>query len=140
MRIKIFAIAVVLGTALSSFAGQTSLYASYESVRQALLQSSVSDVRATAKKLAAVARSEKQEAVARRAEALAAAGDVAAAQKEFAAVSDEVIKFRDADKSSARPAIAYCSMAKKSWLQPRGAISNPYVDASMRSCGEFKSN
>jgi hypothetical protein len=29
-------------------------------------------------------------------------------------------------------------MAKQSWLQPKGEISNPYFDASMRSCGEIK--
>jgi hypothetical protein len=37
-----------------------------------------------------------------------------------------------------RPAVAYCSMEKKSWLQPRGEITNPYVAAPMRACGEFR--
>jgi hypothetical protein len=29
-------------------------------------------------------------------------------------------------------------MARHSWLQPKGEISNPYLDASMRTCGEVK--
>ena len=37
-----------------------------------------------------------------------------------------------------KPVVAYCSMEKKSWLQPKGAITNPYVDAAMRACGEVK--
>jgi hypothetical protein len=32
-------------------------------------------------------------------------------------------------------------MAKRSWLQPEGDISNPYyADVAMRGCGEVKSN
>jgi hypothetical protein len=52
-------------------------------------------------------------------------------------VSDEVIKYRES-RCCKRPIVVYCSMEKKSWLQPEGQISNPYVDASMRKCGEIK--
>jgi len=45
-----------------------------------------------------------------------------------------VIKFR----AAGRPSVAYCSMEKKSWLQPAGTpISNPYLDGGMRTCGQF---
>jgi hypothetical protein len=137
MRIKTLVTAALFVSAVTAFAGQTGIYSSYENVRQALLKTSVADVQSTAKKLAAVARSEKQEAIARRADALATASDVAAARKQFASVSDEMIKFRAADRGE-RPSVAYCPMEKKSWLQPKGDITNPYVGDAMRSCGELK--
>jgi hypothetical protein len=34
-----------------------------------------------------------------------------------------------------RPVVAYCPMVKKAWLQPDGAIGNPYAP-SMLGCGE----
>lgn len=137
MRIRTLAILVVLFVSVPLFANETKIYSSYESVRQALLKNAVPDVQKSAAALAAAARSEKQDAVAARATALAGATSVASARKAFAALSDEVIKFRDA-QSGDKPSVAYCSMEKKSWLQPKGAIANPYVDAGMRGCGEFK--
>lgn len=37
-----------------------------------------------------------------------------------------------------RPIVAYCPMVKRPWLQPDGAIGNPY-DSSMLRCGEVVS-
>lgn len=115
----------------------TKIYASYETARQALLKTSLPEVQVSARQLAAVARSEKQPAVAAKADALASSKDIAAARSAFAALSDELIRLR-ARTPGARLSVAYCSMEKKSWLQPPGAIANPYVDASMRGCGEFR--
>ena len=126
---------VSLFLALPLFANETKIYSSYESVRQALLKGSVSDIQTSAKDLATVAHNEKQEAIAVQAETLAEAADMAAARKVFGMLSDEVIRFRAAGCCD-RPAVAYCAMAKKSWLQPAGSpISNPYLDGNMRSCG-----
>ena len=94
-------------------------------------------MQSSAKQLAATARAEKQSAVAAKADALATAKDMAAARAAFAALSDEMIKFR-ASAGGDRPAVAYCSMEKKSWLQPKGTITTPYVAASMRACGELR--
>ena len=47
-----------------------------------------------------------------------------------------MIVYRNATSEEPRPVVAYCSMAKHSWLQPKGEIENPYFDASMRACGE----
>ena len=115
----------------------TNLFTNYENARQALIKTSLPDVQSSAKQLATAARTEKQPSVAAKADALATAKDIAAARAAFAALSDEMIKFR-ASASGNRPAVAYCSMEKKSWLQPSGAISNPYVASSMRACGEFR--
>ncbi len=137
MRIRALVILVALFLTVPLFANETKIYSSYENVRQALLKNAVPDVQKTARQLASVARSEKQQTIAVQAATLAEATDVTSARKVFAALSDEMIKFRAA-ACCARPAVAYCSMEKKSWLQPAGApISNPYLDASMRKCGAF---
>jgi len=134
MRIRALIILASLFVAAPLFANETKIYSSYETLRQALLKNSVADVQKSAKTLASAARSEKQELIAVQAETLAEATQIASARKVFAALSDGVIKFR----AAGRPSVAYCSMEKKSWLQPAGTpISNPYLDGGMRACGQF---
>ena len=133
----IVAVVTMLVFAVAASAGQTKLFENYESVRQALLSGSLDDVQRTANDLEDVARTEKQNGIAERASALAAAADLKGARDSFAMLSEEVIRFRDA-RSGNRPVVVYCSMEKKSWLQPKGAITNPYMDESMRSCGEVR--
>lgn len=134
--ITVTALAVFL-IALAASAAQTKLFTSYEAVRQALLSNSVADVQRTAADLADAARAEKQHVIAERASALAAVGDLKGARNSFAMLSEELIRFRDA-RSGDRPVVGYCSMKKASWLQPKGAITNPYMDESMRSCGDVQ--
>jgi len=137
MRIRTVVTLASLLLSVPLFANETRIYPSYETVRQALLKNAIADVQKSAATLASVSRSEKQQAIAVQAESLAAAKDVASARKAFARLSDEVIKFRAAG-SGQRPSIAYCSMEKKSWLQPAGTpIANPYLDGGMRTCGQF---
>ena len=134
MRKLIVVLALI---AMPLMAAQTKIYSAYESTRQALLNGSVPQIQLTAKQLALAARAGKQETIAAKADAVSAARDLATAKSAFAALSDEVIRLRAAD-SGDRPVVVYCSMEKKSWLQPKGAINNPYVAASMRSCGEIR--
>jgi len=110
------------------------LFPSYESARQALMTQNVPKIQSAAAALAKDARAAKQDAVAVRAEALAKATSFPAAKSAFGALSDEMIRYRAAMKAK-EPIVVYCSMEKKSWLQPRGTVVNPYVDPSMRSCG-----
>ncbi len=124
--------------ALSASAAQTKIFEKYESVRQALLNGSADEAQTAAKALAETARAEKQNAITERSEALAASANLKAARDSFAMLSEEVIRFRDA-RSGRRPEVVYCSMHKASWLQPKGAITNPYADdKSMLACGEFR--
>ena len=134
--ITITALAVFL-FALAASAGQPSLFDRYEAARQALLSGSLDDVHRTASELADTASALKQRKIAERATALSTAADLKGARDSFAMLSEEVIYYRDV-RSGPRPVVVYCSMEKKSWLQPKGAITNPYVDASMRSCGEIQ--
>ncbi len=135
MKRLIFLVVVLVAVAAS--AAQQPLFARYEAVRQGLLKESIPEVQSSAKTLARAARGAKQAAIAERAEALAKTANIKDARNAFAALSDEMIKFRNS-QSGDRPAVAYCTMEKKSWLQPKGKISNPYLDPSKQSCGEFK--
>jgi len=141
MKRTILAIAAlsVFLFALAASAGQTNLFKKYESVRQALLIGSLEGLHRSTQELANTAIAEKQNAIAERANALASVANLEAARDSFAMLSEELVRFRDG-RSGARPVVVYCSMEKKSWLQPQGVISNPYVDASMRTCGEVRSD
>ena len=115
----------------------TTLFPSYESARQALMTQNVPKIQSAAAALAKEARAANQGAVAARADALANATSFPAAKSAFGALSDEMIRYRTTLKAK-EPIVVYCSMEKKSWLQPRGTVVNPYVPASMRGCGEVK--
>jgi len=129
-------ILLTLLASLPLFASPT-LFPSYESARQALLTGRVPQIQSAAATLAKNARAAKQNTVAARADALAKATTLPAAKTAFGALSDEMIRYRTAVKAK-EPVVVYCSMEKKSWLQPKGTIVNPYVDASMRGCGEVR--
>ncbi len=126
--------------AFSAGAGQSTLFGKYENVRQALLKDSLTDIQRTAKDLAEAARTEKQPSIAERAEALSGVAGLKAARDSFAMLSEQMIRFRDG-ASGDRPIVIYCPMHKASWLQPKGAVTNPYADdASMRSCGQVRND
>lgn len=69
---------------------------------------------------------------------LAGAGDIAAAREAFFLLSKRLARYREM-VGGERPAVAYCPMVKKSWLQPLGEIGNPYHGQSMPRCGEIVS-
>jgi hypothetical protein len=112
------------------------LFTKYESVRQSLLKSDLAGAKKHAAALATDAKAAKNATVAEFAQSVAKSNDMDGARRSFAMLSDELIKVRNAAKG-ARPAVYYCSMVKKSWLQPKGQIGNPY-DSAMAMCGELK--
>lgn len=71
----------------------------------------------------------------RAADTLASARSLGEARKAFYELSKPLIRYR-ALVSGERPVVAYCPMAKRSWLQPEGDIGNPYHGAEMLRCGE----
>lgn len=115
---------------------EANLFSKYESVRQAFLKNSLTDVNQTAAALAADARAAKNDAVATRADAVAKAPDMAKARAALGALSEEMIRQRERAKEG-RPAVYHCPMVGKSWLQPKGEVGNPY-DGSMKTCGVLK--
>lgn len=117
------------------------LFPPYELARQALLAASLDAVKSSAASLASGASASKQPEIAADAGALAKSSDIESARHAFAALSDAMIAYCTAGNEQPKPQVVYCSMAKRSWLQPKGAISNPYyADPAMRGCGEVKSN
>ncbi len=117
------------------------LYPRYEAVRQALLVDSLEQTKSSAALLGTDAQRAKETRIASAAAALAKSADMPSARESFAALSEAMIAYRAASGERPKPQVVYCSMAKHSWLQPPGAISNPYyADAAMRGCGEIKSD
>jgi hypothetical protein len=114
-----------------------SLFPAYESVRQALADQSLDRAKISALELQKQAVEAKRSDVASSAKALVTASSLDSARTAFAGVSEAMIAYRRAMKAD-RPAVAYCSMVKHSWLQSEGPISNPYVGREMATCGEFK--
>jgi len=69
------------------------------------------------------------------AEALAEAESLEAARGAFYELSKPMVRWREGVASDDRPAVAYCPMHKKSWLQPGEEIGNPY--GGMPGCGKI---
>lgn len=69
---------------------------------------------------------------------LAGASDLTASRDAFYELSKPLVRWRQAAVVEV-PAVAYCPMAKRSWLQPEGDLSNPYYGQSMLTCGEIVS-
>jgi hypothetical protein len=136
------AVAIVVAAAMFVTRGgeAQSLYPKYDAVRVALVHDDVSSAAKRAKELADLAQASDQNLVASKAAAVASATDLEASRHAFAELSDAMIAYRGKSKEEPKPVVAYCSMAKHSWLQPNGPISNPYLGSSMTTCGEIKMN
>ncbi len=116
-----------------------SLFPAYEPVRLALANDSLPDAQKGASALAKLAKEAKRDDIAAKADGIAKASSIADARAAFSTLSDAMIAYRKNVKANA-PAVAYCSMEKKYWLQAKGEINNPYLGRSMPACGEFKEN
>ncbi len=71
--------------------------------------------------------------------ALTRATSLEAARDAFYDLSKPLVRWRKATIETTAPegwpTVAYCPMAKRSWLQPAGEIGNPYHGQSMLRCG-----
>lgn len=124
----------------------------YEAVRQALLADRTAGVAGhaaaiekTVRGLAAGAPGSRDAGlqallpeVAAAASRLAMAKDLKAARAAFGDLSNSLIRWREA-AGGPGPVVVYCSMVKKSWLQPKGELGNPYYGQEMARCGEVVS-
>ena len=128
-----FVLAILIATPLFA---NTTLFTKYEAVRQSLLKSDLAGTQKNAAALSTEAQKAKKRMVSEFAQGVEKSRDLTAARRNFAALSDEMIKVRKT-ATGARPSVYYCPMVKKSWLQPKGQIGNPY-DSMMALCGELK--
>ncbi|MEM6793150.1 MAG: hypothetical protein AAF725_04175 [Acidobacteriota bacterium] len=68
---------------------------------------------------------------------LAAASSLEEARDAFYGISKPLVRWRKAaDPQAQGPEVYYCSMTRRSWLQPAGEVANPYHGSSMLRCGE----
>jgi len=134
------AVAIIVAAAMFFTRGGDAqpLYPKYEGARLALVADDFGSAAKRAKELSGLAKESEQNAVAAKADALAAATDLESARHAFAELSDAMIAYRASAGEEPKPVVAYCSMTKHSWLQPKGPISNPYLGANMTTCGEIK--
>ena len=132
------AILVAVAVLLAGGSDPQPLYPRYDAIRLALVNQSLPVAQARAHDLAETARAEDQEAIASLADAVAKGADLQRARDAFAELTDAMIVYRNAAREEPKPVLAYCSMAKRSWLQPAGEIGNPYLGADMRACGEVR--
>ena len=67
---------------------------------------------------------------------LAEAKTLDEARDAFYDLSKPLVRLRGAAVDP-MPVVAYCSMSKRSWLQPKGKIGNPYHGSAMPHCGQI---
>ncbi len=47
-----------------------------------------------------------------------------------------LVRYREATGAAeGRPVVVYCPRVRKSWLQAKGAVTNPYYGSSVLPCG-----
>jgi Protein of unknown function (DUF3347) len=120
-----------------------SVYDNYITVQGALAQDSLKGVSTAATAMAKAIHSDSMKMLspklAQQAEALAKAKDLGTTRDAFKSLSDSLISYLKEQKVPVGAYyVAYCPMAKASWLQTSKTILNPYMGASMVHCGQIK--
>ena len=121
-----------------------SVFDNYLKVQGALVQDSLEGVSGAGTAMAKAIKDNAKHAlpakVAEQAEALGKVKDLQAARAAFKSLSDSLIVFVKGQKAAAGTYhVAYCPMAKASWLQTGKTVMNPYMGKSMPHCGQLKS-
>ena len=132
----VLALATTLPVAASDFVND--VVGNYLTIQTALVNDDLAPVTAAAKALQqhAATLGADGKAVADAAARAAEARTLEAARDAFADLSTAIIGYADTTKQPvAGKIVAYCPMAKKSWVQADGAIANPYYGKAMASCG-----
>lgn len=119
------------------------VFDSYITVQGALAQDSLKGISTAATTMAKAIQGDSKKAlspkVAQQTQALANAKDLATARDAFKSLSDSLIQYLNDQKVPAGSYyVAYCPMAKASWLQTDKTIMNPYMGKGMLHCGQIK--
>lgn len=113
--------------------------APYLHIQTALAGDSIEGVAAAAEAIAGAAAElgDAGAAIVTAARAVALADDLKKARATFGLLSNAVIGYaREAGLGELR--LAFCPMARKSWIQEDGVIANPYHGSEMLTCGSFR--
>ena len=132
-----------MATALLAGSGSAELSpavaAPYLHIQTALAGDSIEGVAEAAEAVGAAAGElgDAGAAIVTAARALALADDLTKARAAFGLLSDAVIGYaREVGLGELR--LAFCPMARKSWIQEDGFIANPYHGSEMLDCGSFR--
>jgi hypothetical protein len=134
---------LIIGPARPAIASgpMQSVVASYLEIHALLASDRIDGVKAPAQEIVkqATAMGADGAAIVKAAKAVEAAADLKTARDAFGPLSEAVIAAAKAEGWSdlGDVKLAFCPMAKASWLQKGEKIRNPYYGSSMLECGEF---
>lgn len=138
-RHMLIALAMAVIAAPAAAAVADGLAAPYLHIQLALANDSIEGIAEAAETMAEEAASmgDPARAIAAAARALAAAQDLKTARAVFGPLSDALIAYGE-EVGFGELRVAYCPMARKSWVQKGAEILNPFHGSSMLSCGTFR--
>jgi hypothetical protein len=133
-------VVVVAASGVQASASVETVIAAYLEIQSALANDSIEGVPPAARRIgeAAGKMGASGAPIVKAAGMVADAKDIKAARDAFGPLSEAVITAVKADPAAHDVKLAYCPMAKASWLQKEEKIRNPYYGSSMLSCGEFR--
>lgn len=120
------------------------VFDNYIKVQAMLAQDSMEGIGGTADQIAKVVREDSKKRfppkIAQQAEALSQAKDLETARTAFKALSESLIGYvKQQEIPAGAYYVAYCPMAKASWLQRGKTVINPYMGKGMIHCGQIQS-
>lgn len=138
-RQALIALAMAAVAAPAAAALADGLAAPYLHIQLALANDSIEGVAEAAETMAeeASAMGDPAKAIAAAARAMAAAPDLKTARAVFGPLSDALIAYGE-EVGFGELRVAYCPMARKSWVQQGAEILNPFHGSSMLNCGTFR--
>ena len=137
--LQLAGIALLLGAGPAAAELPADVAAPYLHIQAALAADSTDGVAAAARSIVAAAGDlgDAGAAIVVGANAVSLAGDLVKSRAAFGLLSDAVIKY-SGDAGLGELKIAFCPMARKSWIQEDGDIANPYHGSEMLRCGSFR--
>lgn len=135
-------VALIAGPGVQASESLKAIVESYLAIQAQLAADKISDVKAPARAIAAQAATMGKAGtdIAKAASSFENAADIKVARDAFGALTDAIVAAGKAEgwKDVEGVRLAFCPMAKRSWLQKEERIRNPYYGSSMLTCGSFK--
>lgn len=121
-----------------------SVFDNYIRVQSTLANDSVEGIPTAAAAISKAVRGDSMKklpaTLAEQADALGKAKDLASARAAYKTLSDSLLAYLQTQKVPAGSYyVAYCPMAKASWIQSQKVVVNPYMGKSMIHCGKIQS-
>lgn len=145
MRVAVSALVAAMlsaGVSLNASDAMKAIADSYLQIQAQLVNDKMDAVKPSAQRIVdqASRMGDAGREIEKAAKTMGQAADLKGARDAFGPLSDAVIAAAKAEgwKDLSGLKLAYCPMAKRSWLQKEDTIRNPYYGTTMSTCGEFK--